>query len=116
MTSDSPKQMRTREIKIRFTPDEYEQAQHLCTRAQLAPWIRQLVLNPTADWVNSEPRKKAANPELLRGLASIGNNLNQMTKAVNSGDWGISERVSILARLRGIEAELQRIRADHDAS
>lgn len=64
------------------------------------------------------PRKRtrlaavsAADPALLRQLASIGNNLNQIAKAVNESNKSAKpvEMVSLLVTLKSIERSLEKL-------
>jgi hypothetical protein len=48
-----------------------------------------------------------ADPALLRQIAGIGNNLNQVARRVNSGEWGAVERVQVIAVLMAMERALQ---------
>ena len=71
---------RQKEIKIRVTAEEHQALLDRCTKASLATWIRETCL--------SEKRTKQSqvvevNPDLLRQLAGIGNNLNQIARIVN---------------------------------
>jgi len=50
-----------------------------------------------------------ADPELLRHLAAIGNNVNQIARRVNSLSSGV-DRVELLVELAGIRDELRAIR------
>ena len=69
---------------------------------------------------NPRPRRRqhkklgivsGADPALLRNLSSIGNNMNQLARAVNVGLLGGTpiECVQILATLRAIEQEITSI-------
>lgn len=66
-----------------------------------------------------EPKKlgavSGADPVLLRELASVGNNMNQLARSVNSGLLGGTpiECVQILASLRAIEQEIMLIGERH---
>lgn len=98
-------------IKIRVSAEEHELLKHISHRSELARWMRETCLNPTGDLVAaSRGTVTKAPPELIRGLAGIGNNLNQIARAVNRQAWGPSDRVQILAALGGIEAELEALR------
>lgn len=79
---------RCREIKIRLTEEEHERLQSIKTQPQLAVWIRELALNPTADMFIPKAGRKKAVPIKLdngveRGLAIANNNLNQVAKSLN---------------------------------
>ena len=73
---------RTKEIKIRMTPDEHA---HFLERVPedmaLAEWVRTVCLN------GKPPRRKKvrkADSELLIAIARIGNNMNQIAREVNT--------------------------------
>lgn len=101
-------------IKVRVTPEEHETLKHLSTKAQLAEWMRESCLNyGQGDLVAQAKGPSPVDPELLRQLAGIGNNMNQIGRKVNAGEWGPSERIEILAALAAIERELAAIRQAH---
>ena len=99
------KTKREKTIKVRVSEDEHEALLHMSTKTHLAQWMRETCLNPTADWVSEKPAAKA-DPELLRALAGIGNNINQIARKINMGEWGVTDKVEILAALREIEQKL----------
>lgn len=77
-------QKRTKEIKIRLTEIEHKRLESIKTKSQLAVWIRELALNPTADFaIASPPKKIELAPETVRTLAGVSNNLNQIARRVN---------------------------------
>ncbi len=47
---------------------------------------------------------------LLRQLAGMGNNLNQIARKINGGQWSGADRVQVVAALMAIDAELERLR------
>lgn len=99
------KPKRTKEIKIRLTEQEY-QALLDRKKGELAVWIRTTCLEQDIP----EPKKvKTADPELLRQLAKIGGNLNQIAKATNTEQ----ARGDIINLLR-VTAELATIREQLD--
>lgn len=99
------KPKRTKEIKIRLTEQEY-QALLDRKKGELAVWIRTTCLDQDIP----EPKKvKTADPELLRQLAKIGGNLNQIAKATNTEQ----ARGDIINLLR-VTAELATIREQLD--
>ena len=101
-------------IKIRVNPEELATLQMHCTRGELAAWMRDTCLNPgQTDLVEDLKGPSKIAPELLRQLASIGNNLNQIARRVNTAEWGPAERVQVLAALASIERELAGVRALH---
>lgn len=102
-------------IKVRVSPEELATLQMHSTRTELARWMRENCLNPgQADLVRDlRGVAPAADPELLRHLASIGNNLNQIARKVNTAEWGAVDRVQVIGALAGVERELAELRALH---
>jgi len=99
-------------IKVRVSPEELATLQMHCTRGELARWMRETCLHPAqTDLVRDTA--PPVDPELIRALASIGNNLNQVARKVNSAEWGPSDRVAIIAALASIERQLSAIRNQH---
>jgi|TARA_B100000929_G_C15316637_1_gene355748 hypothetical protein len=100
-------------IKIRVSAEEHETLKWRCPKAQLAEWMREQCLNPDGDWVRQTKGPEPADPALLRQLAGIGNNLNQIARRVNSGEWGPVDRVAVIAALSAVERELSELRGRH---
>ena len=102
---------RIKAIKIRVTDAELERLKALCPKAQLAEWMREHCLGvaPSQRRVPPPP----IDPALLRQLAGMGNNLNQIARRVNSGEWGPLDRVQIVAAMSVIARELEGLRGDH---
>ncbi|MCP6484568.1 MobC family plasmid mobilization relaxosome protein, partial [Klebsiella pneumoniae] len=57
-------------------------------------------------------RLPSIGPVLLRQLAGMGNNLNQIARKINGGQWSGADRVQVVAALMAIDAELERLRHD----
>ncbi|OSJ94522.1 putative mobilization protein 2 [Escherichia coli SHECO001] len=55
-------------------------------------------------------KKKTLAPPLLRQFASVGNNLNQIARKINSGQWSGHDRVHVVAALMAIGRELSELR------
>jgi hypothetical protein len=111
MTDTEPKRDKT--IKIRVSQEELATLQMHCTRSELARWMRETCLNPGQTDLVRDLRGSTADRDFLRQLVSIGNNLNQIARRVNTAEWGPAERVQVLAALAGIERELAGVRALH---
>lgn len=71
---------RTKEIKIRLTDQEHEQLLDRCENTYLAEWLRELGLGRCATKRKKTPE---VDPALLRQVAGIGNNLNQIARRLN---------------------------------
>lgn len=103
-----PKREKT--IKVRCTDDEYEALKQRCPKARLAEWMREHCLAPEGTRSRSSKAPESVDPTLLRQLAGIGNNLNQVARRVNSGEWGAMDRVQVVAALAAVERELAELR------
>lgn len=101
---------RDKSIKIRVTPDELEELQVRKEGAELATWVRELALG------QSKPRRTVASvsPDLLRSLASIGNNINQIARQCNTNMSAV-DYVAVLVELSEIKEQLTRVKKEHDS-
>jgi len=77
-----------------------------CDRPRMADWLRDLALGEA----KRRPVPKA-DPELLRRLAAIGNNLNQLARWVNATQP--ASAVACSAALLALGRELEAIRDSH---
>ena len=101
-------------IKIRVSPEELETLKFNSTKVQLAEWMRETCLNPgQVDLVRDLVQPDPVDPALLRALAGIGNNMNQIARRINTGEWDSLDVVKIIAALGAIERELSELRALH---
>ncbi|MDG2653511.1 MobC family plasmid mobilization relaxosome protein, partial [Vibrio parahaemolyticus] len=55
-------------------------------------------------------------PMLLRQLSGLGNNLNQITRVVNTQNYDVVNVVQVLAQLSAIERQLGQIMAKYEIS
>ena len=98
---------RTRFLGIRVTDAEYQQLLERCDGRQLAAWMRQTCLDTRPA---RSSRLPSIDPVLLRQLAGMGNNLNQIARKINGGQWSGADRVQVVAALMAIDAGLERLR------
>lgn len=98
---------RNRMLTMRVTEDEHRRLLERCDGKQLAVWMRQTCLNEKPARVGKLP---SISPALLRQLAGMGNNLNQIARKVNTGGCTGHDRVQIVAALMAIDAGLERLR------
>lgn len=107
MTTDK----RTKEIKIRLTDEEHQQLQGFAGGQQLASWLRELGLarGETGHRKTATPSPKV-DPVLLRQIVGIGNNMNQIARRINAGEWDFMDAANIRMLLVSIERELIEIR------
>jgi Bacterial mobilisation protein (MobC) len=101
-------QKRAKSIKIRVSEVELAAIRERCDRPMLADWLRDLALGES----KRRPVPKA-DPELLRQLAAIGNNLNQLARWVNSTKP--TSAVECSAALIALDREVEAIRASQDS-
>lgn len=101
-------------IKIRVSPEELETLKFNSTKVQLAEWMRDTCLNPgQGDLVRESKAPDPVDPALLRALAGIGNNMNQIARRINTGEWDSLDVVKIVSALGAVERELAELRALH---
>ena len=101
-------------IKIRVSPEELETLKFNSTKVQLAEWMRETCLNPgQVDLVRDLVQPEPVDPALLRALAGIGNNMNQIARRINTGEWDSLDVVKIVSALSAVERELAELRALH---
>ena len=109
---------RDKSIKIRLTADEHQQLNKNKVGDELATWLRDLGLNQETPPPPPKPKKvKTADPELLRQLARIGANLNQIAKIANTeqATGGIIDRLRLTGELATIREQLNEILKRHDS-
>ncbi|WP_241371303.1 plasmid mobilization protein, partial [Escherichia coli] len=83
LTGSSAAEKRTKQLIIRVSPTEFETLTRQKTHPNLARYIRERVLE---DGKASDKKtvKFQFPPEVVRVLAGMGNNLNQIAKALNT--------------------------------
>ncbi|MCW8966044.1 MAG: MobC family plasmid mobilization relaxosome protein [Candidatus Pacearchaeota archaeon] len=96
------KEKRTKSIKIRLTPAEHKALLERAKKPRLAEWLRELGLG-------EKPKKSAPkiDPKLIRELGLIGNNLNQISRRLNS--YQPVAKIEILMILKEIRSEIERL-------
>ena len=100
---------RERVIKIRVTDEEFARLKGLRGDDRLAGGRRSRCVGHDKPAARRRTPVPKADPALLRQIAGIGNNLNQVARRVNSGEWGAVERVQVIAVLMAMERALQAI-------
>ncbi|EAO0677884.1 MobC family plasmid mobilization relaxosome protein [Salmonella enterica] len=98
---------RDRMLTMRVTEQEHQQLLDRCDGRQLAAWMRETCLDTRPA---RSSRLPSIDPVLLRQLAGMGNNLNQIARKVNGGQWSGADRVQVVAALMAIDAGLERLR------
>lgn len=97
-------------IKIRATESEYSDLVARCPKPRLAEWMREHCLGAKVPRVNAVPK---VDPALLRQLAGMGNNLNQIARAIHSQEWKPVDRIQILSALASLQRELTSIKSEN---
>lgn len=98
---------RDRMLTMRVTESEHQQLLDRCDGRQLAAWMRETCLDTRPA---RSSRLPSIDPVLLRQLAGMGNNLNQIARKINGGQWSGADRVQVVAALMAIDAGLERLR------
>ena len=105
-----PKSIREREIKIRLSNAEHERISILSRGKAIAPYIREAALGAQElDLTPLTPAEKA-DPELIQQIRLYGNNLNQISKKINSRDsFSFADKQEFKTQLKRIERALDGI-------
>lgn len=98
---------RNKMLTMWVTEDEHRRLLERCDGKQLASWMRQTCLGEKPARAGKLP---SISPTLLRQLAGMGNNLNQIARRVNAGGGTGHDRVQIVAALMAIDAGLEQLR------
>lgn len=104
---------RTKSIKIRVTESELEQLNANKGRAELARWLREVGLSGGVG--RQDVVRHELPPEVVRILAGIGGNLNQLARHINTeakaGSLDLRlHSVELLAQLAATERALAAVR------
>lgn len=114
------KAVRDKIIRIRVTENENQKLKVNAEGRQVSPWLREMGLGTPPENipkpVKGQKVAPTVDPLLIRELARIGNNLNQMARLANeqkkSGfDFDVLE---VLAKLGVMHNELRMLREVHD--
>ena len=106
----------TRRMTLRL-PDDTAAAwrrQAAAADQSLSDWVRQRVDGSDAVQTGLRRHRRrlrtlTADPELLRQLAAIGNNINQLARRINGLGLNATDVVNLLAELITIQRELHRL-------
>lgn len=98
---------RSKMLTMWVTEDEHRRLLERCDGKRLAAWMRQTCLDEKPARVGKLP---SLSPALLRQLAGMGNNLNQIARQVNAGGGSGHDHVQVVAALMAIDAGLERLR------
>ena len=101
---------RTKIIKIRVNDSEYFELVQRRLKPRLAEWMREHCLGTKVPRAKTVPK---IDPALLRQLAAIGNNVNQIARVLNSKDWKPVERIQLFSLLSSIQRDLSFIKSEN---
>ncbi len=100
------KDKRTKSVKIRLTQAEHDELIARKNQSELAKWMRETCLAVAP----IKPSKFATvDPKMLYQLNRIGNNLNQLTKQVNTQPATL-QTIQALAVLAQIQADINELK------
>jgi len=96
---------KTKLLTMKVTQEEKEEWQKLAAsyNMSLAQFIRTQINNKPIK--NKKVVYKKADPELIRAITAIGNNLNQIARKINT-----NEKIDVLIQLRNIEKRLEKLK------
>lgn len=102
-------------VKVRINEAEREQYQRMAAAADmpLSDLIRQRMQQPIVAAPRAKQRRLrtvTADPALMRQLAAMGNNLNQLARAANRHGLRPTDTAMLLAYLAGVQDELRALR------
>ena len=102
--------MRNKTIIIRCTEEEHAQLLANKERVELARWLRELGLNQSEFSRKQGRKSQRLPPEVLRFMAGVGNNLNQLAKQVNTAakvnEFSSIDTIALLTQLAATERAL----------
>lgn len=106
MSDKEDKQVRNRYVQIRLTDEEFSQLKKRAGNLGTSTFLRQLGLGEQVTPPKVKARKiiHAADPELVRHVAWIGNNINQIARHLNAGGQLDND---VLLALISIQSELE---------
>ena len=102
--------MRKRNVHIQFWLDKKE-AEAFQKKVKKSGLSREAYLRHLVNGLEPQDAPPPDYYAMMRELHGIGNNLNQVARRVNSGEWGAVERVQVIAVLMAMERALQALSA-----
>ena len=103
---------RTKWLKIRVSDDEIVDIKKRAGRHDMSTYARGLILDQPVAAPELKTKKivHSADPELVRHVAWVGNNMNQIAKHLNLGNQVDNEVLMTLVKIQAdLDTELQRI-------
>jgi len=97
------KVIRNKEIKIRMTDAEHRRLLDRANGKPLASWLRDVGMGERELILPTIPK---CDPNLLRQITAIGNNINQIARAMNNQGLDPSDKIKYLCELKQIKEHL----------
>ena len=108
-------------VKVRVNEAERERYQQMAADADLplSDLIRQRMQQPVVAAPGAKQRRLRtvkADPELMRQLAAMGNNLNQIARSINRHGLRPDDATLLLTYLSSIQHELRQLREQSETT
>lgn len=108
-------------VKVRVNEAERERYQQMAADADLplSDLIRQRMQQPVVAAPRAKQRRLRtvkADPELMRQLAAMGNNLNQIARSINRHGLRPDDATLLLTYLSSIQHELRQLREQSETT
>ena len=103
---------RDKKISIRVFDTEKKDLLNRCGQYDLATWMRETCLaqNPQILPTRRPPKYPEIDPQLLRQLSGIGNNINQIARHLNSKDFNPVDSVKVISALQSMAENIELIK------
>ena len=101
--------MRKRNVHIQFWLDKKE-AEAFQKKVKRSGLSREAYLRHLVNGLEPQDAPPPDYYAMMRELHGIGNNLNQIARKINSGQWSGHDRVHVVAALMAIGRELSELR------
>ena len=109
-----PQNNKNRHLQIRLTEEELALIKQRAGDLSMSEFVRHVALNQKLEQPKAKKIVHVADPELVRNIAWIGNNINQIAKHLNLGNEVDDDILIALTQIQiSLDLELQRV-MDHD--
>ena len=98
---------RNKKLSVRVTEQEKTDLLNRCSGSELAVWMRETCLDQQP---KRKPKYPEIDPQLLRQLSGIGNNINQIARHLNSKDFNPVDSVKVISALQSMAENIELIK------
>lgn len=112
MTVMTKSEKREKKISIRVSDTEKLDLLARCEGSELAAWMRETCLAATP---KRQPKYPEIEPQLLKQLSGIGNNLNQIARGLNSKHFKPVDSVKVISALQSMAENIALIKEKNKA-